>query len=188
MLKYIEEFGKHVAIFGFRNVKIKDIEEFFKMARKERSSSVEIQFFDAKFVATWQHLYFAALNALTAFKNRENISESLAMESLLYASAQRQIRKAMNLLGIKPSSSEIAVLIIGEKLESVSSALSLFSKQVKAERDDTILRLSEEKVAGIQKVFVISDVELETVMKKDCLEKTLTDLVIERMALLATQH
>jgi len=188
LLKEIEEFGKHVAIAGFRNVKIKDIEEFFKITRKERSSSVEIQFFDAKFVATWQHLYFAALNALTAFKNRENISESLAMESLLYASAQRQIRKAMELLGIKPSSSEIAVLIIGEKLEVVMSALFLVSKQVKAERDDTILGLSEEKIADIQKVFVISDVELETVVKKDCLEKALTDLVIERMALLATQH
>jgi KEOPS complex subunit Cgi121 len=188
LLKQIEEFGKHVAIAGFRNVRIKDIEEFFKMTRKERSSSVEIQFFDAKFVATWQHLYFAALNALTAFKNRENISESLAMESLLYASAQRQIRKAMELLGIKPNSSEIAVLVIGERPELVRSALSLVSKQVKAKRDDTILGLSEEKVAGIRKIFVISDVELETVMKKDYLEKALTDLVIERMALLATQH
>lgn len=188
MLKQIEEFGKHVTIAGFRNVRIKDIEEFFKVMRKEKPSNVEIQFFDAKFVATWQHLYFAALNALTAFKNRENISESLAMESLLYASAQRQIRKAMKLLGIKPSSSEIAVLIIGEKLESVRSALSLVSKYVKAERDDTILGLSEEKAVDIRKVFVISDVELETVMKKGGLEKALTDLVIERIALLATQH
>ena len=188
MLKCIEGFGKYVSIAGFGNVEIKDIGEFLEKIRKEEPSNVEIQFFDAKFVATWQHLYFAALNALTAFKNRENISESLAVESLLYASAQRQILKAMKLLGIKPSSSEIAVLIIGEKLESVSSALSLVSKQVKAERDDTILGLSEEKVAGIQKVFVISHVELETVMKKDGLEKALTDLVIERMALLATQH
>jgi len=188
LLKQIEEFGKHVTIAGFRNVRIKDIEEFFKAMRKEKPSSVEIQFFDAKFVATWQHLYFAALNALTAFKNRENISESLAMESLLYASAQRQIRKAMKLLGIKPSSSEIAVLIIGEKLESVRSALSLVSKQVKAKRDDTVLELSKEKVADIQEIFVISDVELETVMKKGGLEKVLADLVIERMALLATQH
>lgn len=188
MLKQIEEFGKHVMIAGFRNVRIKDIEEIFKAMRKEKPSSVEIQFFDAKFVATWQHLYFAALNALTAFKNRENISESLAMESLLYASAQRQIRKAMKLLGIKPSLSEIAVLIIGEKLESVRSSLSLVSKQVKAKRDDTVLELSEEKVADIQEIFVISDVELKTVMKKGGLEKALTDLVIERMALLATQH
>jgi len=110
------------------------------------------------------------------------------MESLLYASAQRQIRKAMKLLGIKPNSSEIAVLIFEERPELARSALSLVTKQVKAKRDDRVLKLSKEKVAGIQKIFVISDVELETVMKKDGLEKALTDLVIERMALLATQH
>ena len=94
----------------------------------------------------------------------------------------------MELLGVKLNSSEIAVLIIGEKPESVRSALSLVSKHVKAKRDDTILKLSIEKAAGIRKIFAISDVELETVMKKDGLEKTLTDLVIERMAILATQH
>jgi KEOPS complex subunit Cgi121 len=188
MLKHIEEFEKLVITAGFRNVKIKDIEEFFKRTQKEKPSNVEIQFFDAKFVATWQHLYFAALNALTAFKNQENISKSLAMESLLYASAQRQIQKAIKLLGIKPNSSEIAVLIIGEKPESTRSALSLFSKQVKVKRDDTVLKLSKEKVAVIQKIFGISDIELETVMEKNGLEKALIDLVIERMALLATQH
>ena len=188
MLKYIEEFGKHVAIAGFRNAKIKDLEEFLKIMRKEKPANVEIQFFDAKSVATWQHLYFAVLDALTAFKNEENISKSLTMETMLYASVQRQIRKAMTLLGIKSNSSEIAVLIIGEKLELIRLALSFVSKHVKAKRDDAVLGLSKEKIADIQKVFVISDVELETVMKKDYLEKTLTDLVIERMALLATQH
>ncbi|MGC9345316.1 MAG: KEOPS complex subunit Cgi121 [Candidatus Bathyarchaeales archaeon] len=188
MLKYIEEFGKHVAIVGFRKVKIKDIEEFFKVIRKEKLANVEIQFFDAKSVATWQHLYFAALNALTAFKNKENISKSLAMETMLYASAQRQIRKAMELLGIKLYSPEIAVLIIGEKPETVKSALSTASKHINAQRDDTVLELSEEKATTIRRNFTISDVELETVMKKDGLEKALTDLVIERMALLATQR
>ena len=70
----------------------------------------------------------------------------------------------------------------------MKSSLSLVSKHVKAERDDTVLGLLEEKMAGIQKIFGISDVELETVMKKGAFEKALTDLVIERMALLATQH
>ena len=189
MLKYIEEFGKHVAIAGFRKAKIKDIAEFFKIIRKEKNlATVEIQFFDAKSVATWQHLYFAALNALTAFKNEENISKSLAMETMLYASAQRQIRKAMKLLGIKPDSSEIAVLVIGEKPETVKSALSMISKHINAQHDDTVLELSEEKTAIIQRKFGILDVELKTVRKKDGLDKALTDLVIERMALLATQR
>ncbi|MDH5793660.1 MAG: KEOPS complex subunit Cgi121, partial [Candidatus Bathyarchaeota archaeon] len=89
MLKYIEEFGKYAAITGFRNVQIKDTEEFLKKICKKKGSNVETQFFDAKYVATWQHLYFAVLNALTAFKNKGNISKSVTMETLLYASAQR---------------------------------------------------------------------------------------------------
>jgi KEOPS complex subunit Cgi121 len=188
LLKYIEEFRKQLEVTGFRNVRIRDIEEFLKMIRAEKPLNVEIQFFDAKFVATWQHLYFAALNALTAFKNKENISKSLAMETILYASAQRQISKAMRLLGIKPDSSEIAVLIIGERPETVKSALSMVSKHVRSEPDDAVLELSEEKATIIQKIFGISSVELKTIVKKDDLEGALTALVIERMALLATQH
>ncbi|MGQ9530821.1 MAG: KEOPS complex subunit Cgi121 [Candidatus Bathycorpusculaceae bacterium] len=188
MLKHIEEFGKYAIITGFKNVKIGDAEKFLATIQREKSSKVDVQFFDAKFVATWQHLYFAALNALTAFKNEENISKSLAMETLLYASAQRQIRKAMEILGIKPTTSEMAVLIIGEKPTTVKSALGIVSRRVKAKHDEAVLDLSKEKIALIQKTFGISELELKTVMKKDDLEDALKKLVIERMALLATQH
>jgi tRNA threonylcarbamoyladenosine modification (KEOPS) complex Cgi121 subunit len=188
LLKYIDEFGKYVAITGFRSVRIKDVEEFFKMIRKENLPNTEIQFFDAKFVATWQHLYFAALNALTAFKNKENISKSLAIETMLYASAQRQIRKATELIGISPNSSNIATLIVGKKPEIVESALSKVSKHIHAQLDDTVLELSEEKATIIRKTFGISAAELKTIIKKNDLEKALTDLVLERMALLATQR
>jgi KEOPS complex subunit Cgi121 len=188
MLKHIEEFGKCAAITGFRNVKIKDTEEFLKKIHKEKPSIVETQFFDAKYVASWQHLYFAVLNALTAFKNKENISKSVTMETMLYASAQRQIRKAMELLGIKSETSEIALLIIGQNPETVKSALPIISASVNVQHDDTVLELSEEKRRIIQKIFGISDLELKTVMKKDGLEEALTNLVIEQMALLATRR
>jgi tRNA threonylcarbamoyladenosine modification (KEOPS) complex Cgi121 subunit len=188
LLKHIEEFGKYAEITGFRNVKIKNIQEFLKKMHEEKLSNVEAQFFDAKFVASWEHLYFAVLNALTAFKNKENISKSVTMETMLYASSQRQIRKAMELLGIKPETSEVALLIIGRNPETVKSALRLVSASVKAQRDDTVLELSEEKRRNIQKAFGISDLELKTVMKKNGLEKALTNLVIEQMALLTTQR
>jgi len=188
VLKYIREYGKCIAITGFRNARIKDIKEFFKTIRLEKRSNVEIQFFDAQLVATWQHLYFAALNALTAFKNNENISKSLAMEIMIYASAQHQIRRGVEILGVKPDVSKIAVLIMGEKPEIVKSALQMVSKYVNAKNDDTVLELSEEKARIIQRTFGISDLELKTIMKKDGLEKALTDLLLERMALLATQR
>jgi hypothetical protein len=94
----------------------------------------------------------------------------------------------MELLGIKPETSEIALLIIGENLEAVKSALSMVSKNFTSQSDDTVLELSAEKTVIIQKTFGISDLELKTAMKKDGLEKALTNLVIERMALLATQR
>jgi KEOPS complex subunit Cgi121 len=109
LLKYIAEAGKYVEITGFRNVGIKDAEEFVKAARKETPQSTWVQFFDAELVATWQHLYFAVLNALLAFKTERNISKSVAMEVMLYASAQRQIRKAIQLVGVKCDSENVAV-------------------------------------------------------------------------------
>jgi hypothetical protein len=80
------------------------------------------------------------------------------------------------------------LLIIGQNPETVKSALPIISASVNVQHDDTVLELSEEKRRIIQKAFGISDLELKTVMKKDGLEEALTNLVIERMALLATQR
>jgi KEOPS complex subunit Cgi121 len=188
LIKYLEEFGKYIAIAGFRDVEIADVEALLEKTRKNVGKNIEVQFLDAGFVATWQHLYFAALNALTAFKNRENISKSLSVETLLYASAQRQIRKAMELLGIKQNSREIAVLIIGENAGKVDSALHAVSRILDGKRNDEVLELSQEKIENIRNAFEISDVELEAVTREGAMNKALTDLVIERMALLATEH
>jgi hypothetical protein len=70
----------------------------------------------------------------------------------------------------------------------VKSALATISASVNVQSDDAVLELSEEKKRIIQKAFGISDSELKTVMEKDDLEKALSNLVIEQMALLTTQH
>ncbi|MEM2335968.1 MAG: KEOPS complex subunit Cgi121 [Candidatus Bathyarchaeia archaeon] len=188
LLRYLEEFGRHLAIAGFKNVKITNVEDFLETVRKSLTKNVEAQFFDAEFVATWQHLYFAALNALNAFKNGVNISKSLAVEVLLYASAQRQIRKAMSLLGVKPNCEAIAVLVVGERAEDMEAALQAISKIVGGRRDDAVLELSREKIEAIRKAFEISNVELEAVVRENDLEQALVNLVIERVALLATER
>ena len=189
MLKPIEEFGKYVAITGFGNARIKDAEEFLNQLRKESNADVEIQLFNAQLVATWEHLYFAALNALTAFKNKSNISKSLAMETLLYASAQHQIRKATELLGIKSTCKEIVVLILGNNTETVENTLTLIKNKIHAELDDSVLEISTEKTRRIRGAFGITDVELKaTANAKSKLKEAVVNLVIERMALLATER
>ena len=111
------------------------------------------------------------------------------METILYASAQRQIRKATELAGIKTTTVEVAVLVIGDKKENVDSALSTVQKSLDAQRDDKVLRITKEKMTAIKKTFRISDLELDTVRNEgEGEEVALTSLVIERMALLATQR
>ena len=187
MLKHIEEAGKYVEITGFRNLGIDDSEEFVKATRKALPENAWVQFFDARLVATWQHLYFAVLNALLAFKNERNVSKSVAMETMLYASAQRQIQKAIEFMGVKCASADVAVVIIGESAESVKAVLSAVSKCVGEEPDDAVLEISQDKVEGIREAFGITDAELEAVLEKNNGEDALVDLVIEMVALLPTQ-
>ena len=186
MLKYFEEFGEYVEITGFRNVRIEDAEGFLKATRREQQDNA-VQFFNAELVATWQHLYFAVLNALTAFRNKTNVSKSVAVEVMLYASAQRQIRKAIALVGVKRDSATVAAVIIGESSDAVKAALSSVSKRINAELDDAVLALSNAKMHSIRRAFSISEREVETVMKAGNVEQALVDLIIERVALLSTK-
>ena len=114
MQYYLKEYDKHVEITGFKNISFTLAEAFLNKDRKIQNHNIEVQFFDADLIATEQHLYFAVLNALEAFKNNSNLSKSLAMETMLYASAQRQIQKAISKSGIKPESTNIAAVIISQ--------------------------------------------------------------------------
>jgi tRNA threonylcarbamoyladenosine modification (KEOPS) complex Cgi121 subunit len=186
LLKHIEETGKYVEITGFRNVRVGDAEEFVKSVREEKQQRVWVQFFDAELVATWQHLHFAVLNALLAFKNERNVSKSVAMEVMLYASAQHQIKKAIDFMGVKCDSANVAAVIIGESPGTVKAVLSAVSNRIVAEPDETVLELSRKKAQRIREAFGITEKELEAVMEKDDSE-ALVKLVIERMALLSAR-
>ncbi len=188
MLRFVEEFQKYVLITSLKGSRIDVPEELLILVGREKPSNVEIQIFDAEGVATWEHLYFAVLNALMAFKNKTNASRSLAMETMLYASAQRQICKATEILGVKSGSAGIAMVMIGEKAEDLESTLSNILKLVRAEVDEAVLELTDAKAAGIRRIFDISDGELGVVTKGCETKKALIDLVIERMALLTTER
>jgi KEOPS complex subunit Cgi121 len=178
---------ENITIIGFKNVKIDNITAFLELFRRQKGGAIA-QFFDAKRVAGPEHLYFAALNALNAFEKKTNISNSLAVEALLYASAQRQIKKAVELLGIKQDSSEVAILIMAKNRRENDACTTLVSKMIHGERDDTALELTAQKIKTIKKLFKISSRELEAKLKRKGLEReAVTDLVIERSALLVTK-
>jgi len=186
MLYHLKEYGKYAEITGYKKIKFAVAERFLKANRKENQENVDVQFFDASLIATQEHLYFAALNAFQAFQNKTNISKSIGMETMLYASAQRQIQKAIERCGIKPETTSMGVVIIGENPTQLKTMLQAISTCVGVEPDEKVLEISNVKEHKIIEIFQITDQELKTVMKKENRTEAVVNLVIERVALLAT--
>jgi len=188
VIEKLEGFDQYLVVAGFRNIKIVNIDKFFASVKKKTVNAC-VQFFDATLIAGPDHLRFAALNSLNAFRNKLNISNSLAMETLLYASAQHQIKDAVKLLGIKPKSSRVVVLVIAQTQNQASSILESVSKLLRGVRDDSVIEFSNEKVGGIKGMFQISELELEAKTEREGAQnEALLDLIIERMALLVAER
>ncbi len=187
MLHYLKEFGKWLEITGYRNVAFAKVEIFLKSNRKQTDQSMDIQFFDADLVASKEHLYFAALNALQAFQNKTNISKSPAMETILYASAQRQIQKAIQHSGIQVQTTNMAVIVIGEDKTQIKTLVEAVTACVGEMPDDRVLEITKIKERKIKEAFQITDEEIRTIIKNNDYDEAIVDLVIERVALLSTQ-
>ena len=184
MLIRLEEHSMYAEINGFKEVRIEDTGVVADIIRRLKRRDVSVQFLNAELVATWEHLRFAVLNAIVAFANNCNISKKLEVEVILYASAQRQIRKAIDLIGVKRGCLNWAVVIVGGNEASVKATLSEITERLGKKPDETVLDLSESKVQKIRRVFGISEIEIEATASGDA-EHALINLVIERMALLA---
>ncbi|HIE18724.1 TPA: hypothetical protein EYP75_03260 [Candidatus Bathyarchaeota archaeon] len=177
--------GWHVIFAGFKNVNISDTNVFLSRIRKD-VLDCQVQVFDAERIAGLDHLYFSVLNALKADESGNKISASLAMEILLYASGQHQIEKAIRMLGVKPCSSQIVVVILSKNREKSIRTMLKISKNIEGEESDEIIDFTDEKFQVLKSTFEISDVELEATLRRSKKE-ALTSILIERSALLVTQ-
>lgn len=184
----IEDFPYYIEAVGFKNAAIDDVELLFKKIR-QLPATIIVQLFDADLVAGREHLFFAALNALTAFRNRNNISNNMAIEILLYASAERQIAEAFRKIGVKTVSQNIAAVIMAKQPSQIDQALSLLQSLLGCGRHDSVLEPTPRKAKRIMGLFGISDVELQAKReRRGSVLRALGDLVVEHMALLATQR
>jgi tRNA threonylcarbamoyladenosine modification (KEOPS) complex Cgi121 subunit len=187
MQHHLKNYGKYVEITGYSGVAFAVAEGFLKDNRKIINQEVAVQFFDADLIATWQHLYFAVINALEAFRNKTNLSKSPAMETMLYASAQGQIQRAIQQSGIKPQTTKMAVTIIASDPAPIKMVLNEVTAAVGSEPDESVLEMSTPKEKRIMEAFQISEKEIEIVIKNKNRCEALVNLVVEHMALLATQ-
>ncbi|MCX8171162.1 MAG: KEOPS complex subunit Cgi121 [Candidatus Bathyarchaeota archaeon] len=185
-MREAEVLGKYLVVEGFKNVAVKDVDDLFNLIGSGSKTS-HVQVLDAELVAGFEHVYFAVLNALKAFKSGINISKNLSIEILLFASGQDQIRRAIEILGVKRTTKKIVVVIVSDSREEALSTLNAISNIINGEADYSVIELNEEKISAIINAFGISRCELESSMRNS-LENALKNVLVERAALSITRR
>ena len=141
--------------------------------------NITIQIFDAKYIFGNDHIISACEHAKRAFARGSNISDNLAIEILLYAAGEYQIKNALAKLGINTQSRSIAIVFIGldEKPESLIRKFldNLNTAGIKLEHNDEVLAGNRDKLIR----FGISDEEISAVP-----EERWPELILEKVALL----
>jgi tRNA threonylcarbamoyladenosine modification (KEOPS) complex Cgi121 subunit len=108
------------------------------------------------------------------------------METMLYASGQRQIKKAIEMLGVKNSTSNIAVLLIDQNEDEIRTAENKVLEIINGKQDKSVLEIKgDTKAKRLRQLYDISDKEIEALnVENKKFENVLTELIIERGALL----
>jgi KEOPS complex subunit Cgi121 len=122
---------------------------------------------DADMVCGCDHLRSAAMHALRAFGRGDNVASTLAVETVLFASGERQISKALKKMSLHIGDERIALVLFG--VADADAALEKFGLR----RDDDVLAPSREKAVR----FGITEAELDAVPPS-----RYQDLVLERVA------
>jgi len=133
-----------------------------------------VQAFDADYVVSAAHLQRALDRADRAIARGENIARERAVELLCYAAGRRQINRALE-MGVGEGANRVVVLVDSPAGDEAAEAEAIERLR---EHVGAAAVLGEYDEATVRTFFDVSDAEL------DAVEGGLTELVLERVALL----
>lgn len=159
------------------SVFIDDVNRFMqKIQEISKTYQITIQAFNADMICGKNHIYSAVAHAIRAEKQNSKTTHSLAMELLLYAAGERQVKHALKKMGISQGNSNIALVIINLQRKTknlpdqcIESLIDQFNIQL----DDSVINCSTQKI----KNFGITDQQLKTLS-----EENYEYLILEQIA------
>ncbi|WP_414468417.1 KEOPS complex subunit Cgi121 [Methanobacterium sp. ACI-7] len=153
-----------IQIAGFKH----NVTDFRKLVKKadEISKKCTLQLLDADGIAGYEHIIHATVHAINAFKRNENIAKDLGLEICVRASAQRQISKALDILGMKEGQMNLCLVAVDCNEGIMDKVEEILDK-----KDDEVLIPDENK---LKTIYGISDSEINAAgnISKIMMEKT----------------
>ncbi len=162
-----------------------------KSQRLADDMKATLQLVDAERIASPLHLLFATHHALQAFHQCTQRANTVGMELLRYAASQRQITRALDILGVTDSTTQVGGVLLGGSQESLRLIYLKLLSEIGAEDTPQVLEInSSAKAEAIQLAFDLGSTELEAILATDSpvdRYHAITKLVYERCALLAIE-
>ena len=155
-------------ILGLKG-EIISVSETLNQINSFKKDSEIIQLLNADAVAGKRHIEHGVNQAFLAFERSENLANDLSVEICLRCSAQRQISKAFDLLGLKEGKMNLCAVLI-DCDDYTSELSSLF------ELDDDVLCPDVEK---LKEIYSISDAELSIMDVEDILIDRISKLIVD---------
>ena len=172
----------YTTITAAKNTEIKNINETLKELDKKTDNKI-YQLFDANKIAGPLHLYYAAANANYAMENGLNISNRLEIETLLYASTQTQIARAIQTIGVSNKTKDVAIVVISK---TMYDQVAVLIAEYLGEIDDTVLDTTPKKYQTLLRLYDVSITAIESVGGDK--NKALTSLITEKAALISLKR
>ena len=158
----------NLQIMGF-TATIESVNDTLGQVNEIKTDGEIIQLLNADAIVSKNHIVHGVNQAFLAFERGENLAKDISVEIVLRCSAQRQISKAFNILGLKEGKMNLVAVLIN--CDDYSSELSsIFTP------DDGVLVPDSEK---LMKIYKISDVEAENMSLEDIIIDRITKLTVD---------
>lgn len=157
----------NIQIAGFKS-NIADFGNLMKDINKI-SKNCTVQLINADGIAGYEHILHATVHAIKAFERDENIAKDLGLEICVRASAQRQISKALSILGIKEGEMNICAVAVDCSENILDKLETILDK-----REDNVLKPDE---TLLKDIYDISEGEIKTACG-------ISNVMIERTSIL----
>ncbi len=155
-------------IIGLKG-EINSVSETLSQVNSIKKDSEIIQLLNADAIAGRRHIEHGVNQAFLAFERGENLANDLSVEICLRCSAQRQISKAFDLLGLKEGPMNLCAILID--CEDYTSQMSLLF-----DLDESVLTPD---VDILKEIYGISDDELEIMDVEDILIDRISKLIVD---------
>ena len=158
----------NIKILGFR-ANIDSVGDTLDRINSIKRDGEIIQLLNADSIVSKNHIIHGVNQAFLAFERGENLAKDISVEIVLRCSAQRQISKAFNLLGLHEGEMNLCAVLINcdDYTNELSSIFTL---------DDSVFTPN---VEHLMEIYKIRDVEVENLSVDEIIIDRITKLTVD---------